>query len=439
MRLHVSIFVLATGIATAAGAAAQHGDKAPIQRGAAAVRGQPAMNPPVWTAKAYDNLWKVWGLKEKPAHYQRAVAQRYGLHPAPYDNGGLPMGLHYSQGLLGKGIVNDCLLCHAGVVAGQPVIGAGNASLDLQSLFDDLAEADKLPYKFPFRFAHVRGTIDPVNPVVFLMEFRDHDLNVRDPIQLDYTQNVNSDPPAWWLLKRKQTRQWTGGVSVNAMRVDMANLLSPFNTAEHIKKYESTFADIHAFVLTVRAPKYPFPIDGPRAEQGRAVFNEHCARCHGTYGAGGKYPNKIVPHATIGTDRTLADSLTAKNLDFLNKTWLAKEKAPDGSFYTVVETPGYQAPRGDRVLEDALVNVRDARRAAHAAQRSKRGAPCAKDSALCRGRPTLTPLRCVRVSERARLGLLWRTSHAPAADRTSSAGLCHDRTRRHVCLRLHGP
>ncbi len=40
--------------------------RTPAQRGALAVRGQPAMNPPLWSAKAYDNLWKRWGLAEKP-------------------------------------------------------------------------------------------------------------------------------------------------------------------------------------------------------------------------------------------------------------------------------------------------------------------------------------------------------------------------------------
>ena len=30
--------------------------------------------------------------------------------------------------LLGKGIVNNCLMCHSATIAGQTVIGAGNAS-----------------------------------------------------------------------------------------------------------------------------------------------------------------------------------------------------------------------------------------------------------------------------------------------------------------------
>src|SRR5262249_8471074 len=107
-----------------------HSDK--VAQGRQAVRGRPAMNPAVWRLAAYDDAWKQWGVKEKPADYRAAFLERYGLHAAPYENDGLPMGLHTTKGLLGKGLVNDCLLCHAGSVAGQTYIGLGNASLDLQ-------------------------------------------------------------------------------------------------------------------------------------------------------------------------------------------------------------------------------------------------------------------------------------------------------------------
>jgi hypothetical protein len=321
-------------------------------RGALAVRGKPAMNPPLWSARSYDQLWKRWGLTEKPADYDERLRQRYGLHQAPYDNAGLPMGLHYAQGLLGKGVINDCLLCHAGNVAGQTVIGLGNASLDLQSLFDDLHATEKIPFTFPFRFAYARGTVDVINPVVFLMEFRAPDLSLKNN-KLDYHDNVSSDPPAWWLLKRKKTRNWTGGIDANSVRIDMINLLTPFNSAEHIKKHESTFADIHAFVLSVEAPKYPFPIDRPLADKGQAIFAETCARCHGSHGPKGEYPSKVVPLKTVGTDPTLAQAVAGKNMDYINRTWFAQEKGPGGGWYKITETPGYQAPPLDGVWATA--------------------------------------------------------------------------------------
>jgi Cytochrome c len=325
----------------------------PAQRGALAVHGQPAMNPPLWSTKAYDTLWKRWGLTEKPVDFTQQVQDRYGLHTAPFANDDLPMGLHPGQGALGKGIVSDCLLCHAGRVAGQTIIGVGNASLDLNGLISDLYANETFSYKFPFRFSYVRGTVDIVNPIAFLMEFRAPDLSLNRTTKLDYHDNVASDPPAWWLLKRKKTRNWTGGVDVQSIRVDMVNLLSPFNSAEHIKKHEVTFADIHAFVMSVESPKYPFAVEPVLAEKGHTIFNETCASCHGTYGSKGEYPSKIVPLKAIGTDPTLALAIAGKNMDYLNQSWFGQEKKADGGLHMIRDTAGYQAPPLDGIWATA--------------------------------------------------------------------------------------
>src|SRR4051794_35698039 len=72
-----------------------------VERGKKALLGQ-AFNPPVFSFKAYDNVWKIWGLKEKPADYERLFRERYGLHEAPYANGRFPMGLREAAGLFGN-------------------------------------------------------------------------------------------------------------------------------------------------------------------------------------------------------------------------------------------------------------------------------------------------------------------------------------------------
>jgi hypothetical protein len=324
------------------------------ERGWNAAHGRPALNPPVWSRKAYDNLWKQWGLKEKPADYDRAVRERYGLNRAPYDNAGLPMGLHESRGLLGMGIINDCLLCHAGTVAGQTYIGAGNSTLDLQSLFEDLSAAEGLAFKFPFAFAHGRGTVNVIGPTNFLMGFRDPDLKVRlKQIDLASRDDALSDPPAWWLLKRKKTRDWNGGIDARSTRADMVNLLSPFNSGEYIKKQAPVYADIHAFLLSVEAPKYPFPVDRKLAARGQELFDTACAKCHGTHGPDGKYPNKIVSFDQLGTDPALALSLTDKLAEYYNRSWFAQELAPDGQPMRFKAHQGYQAPPLDGVWATA--------------------------------------------------------------------------------------
>src|SRR5262245_42424201 len=109
----------------------------------AAERGRKALEtrrctPAVWAQKADDYVWKQWGLKERPADFDKALRDRYGLHPAPYPNDGLPMGVRKSATLLGKGISVDCLVCHGGSIMGKSYVGLGNSTLDIQALFQEL-------------------------------------------------------------------------------------------------------------------------------------------------------------------------------------------------------------------------------------------------------------------------------------------------------------
>jgi len=351
-------WIVCLGAALAAFTAAQAADPtAPAgpaaERGRDAVRGRPALNPPVCSVDGYENLWKRWGLAEKPADHARAVRERYGLHEAPYANGGLPMGMHEARGLFGqRGVGTDCLLCHAGTVAGQTIVGLGNSTMDLEGLFNDLLAAGPR-IQVSFRLSYVRGTIDPISPATFLASLRDAELNLQKQIALDYYQDLCSDPPAWWLLKKKQTRDWTGGAQASATRLDMLTLLSPFNSGTFVKKQERVFADIHAFVLSNLPPKYPFAIDAPRAERGEVVFAAHCARCHGTYGAQWTYPNKIIPLDKIGTDPLLAQSFSERNVSHFNDSWFARESGPDGQPFLILDTRGYQAPPLDGVWATA--------------------------------------------------------------------------------------
>jgi hypothetical protein len=301
------------------GRVAQAAEKTPAERGRE-IMFYRSLNPPIWSLKAYENVWKQWGVPSKPVDYAEAFRQRYGLQAAPFDNKGHPLGLMEARGFLGKGIVNNCLLCHAGRVAGQTIIGLGNAAVDVQGLFEEMSITDGFKPNFPFQSSYVRGTVDPVNPLTYLLQFRDAELEVQKPVKLTFSRDLCSDPPAWWLLKRKKTRDWTGGINARSTRVDMVNLFTPLNSGSYVKKQEAVFTDISAYLLTIEAPKYPFPIDMLRAAKGKEVFKQTCARCHGTYGPEGSYPNKIVPLEEIGTDSTLALALVPELAERLNQS-----------------------------------------------------------------------------------------------------------------------
>src|SRR5690606_6852184 len=103
------------------------------------------------------------------------------LHPAPYPNGGLPMGLREGTLLLFKGLSTDCMVCHGGSILGKSYVGLGNASLDIQALFEDLSAASGRAATTPFCFTRVRGTSEAGGMAVYLLGLRNPDLTLRTP------------------------------------------------------------------------------------------------------------------------------------------------------------------------------------------------------------------------------------------------------------------
>nr|BAL53954.1 hypothetical conserved protein [uncultured Planctomycetota bacterium] len=318
------------------------------QRGREALLSR-AYLPVAWSPQAYDNVWKVWGLKEKPADFEARFRERYGLHPAPYPNDGLPMGLRYTRGLLGRGITTDCLLCHASSLFGQSVIGLGNASLDMQALFEEMFQADGVKRVVPFPFTQVRGTTEGASMAVYLLRTRDEDLRFMPPQNFPLTPTMCEDAPAWWLLKKKKTMYHTGSTDARSVRAMMQFLLNPLNGPDYIKSLEPTFADIQAFILSLEPPKYPFPIDRALAQKGQHLFEKHCARCHGTYGPNGHYPNRIIPLEEIGTDPIRAKGIPQAAKQLYVRSWFGQERDRDGKPLTLRDEIGYQAPPLDGV------------------------------------------------------------------------------------------
>jgi hypothetical protein len=330
------------GLAQAAEPSAQRGREALLSR---------AYVPPSFTRRAYDEVWRQWGLKEKPAaaQYDRLYRERYGLHPAPYSNHNLPMGLKLAEFPLGlgKGISNDCLVCHGGSIAGKSYVGLGNASLDYQAFYEEMAAADGRPRSTPFRFCNVRGTNEAGAMAVFLLGYREPDLRLRlSRLDLDLQDDLCEDVPAWWHFKKKKTMYYTGGGDTRSVRSLMQFMMSPLNPPSAFDKAEPDFREIRAFLQSIEAPKYPLPIDAGLAKQGEIVFSDRCTRCHGTYGEKSSYPNKVIPIDEIGTDRRRFDGITAKFGAYYSKSWFAHE-------FAALESEGYQAPPLDGIWATA--------------------------------------------------------------------------------------
>jgi mono/diheme cytochrome c family protein len=346
------------GLAILAGAtAARAADPEAAERGRKTLLTR-NYSPANISTDSFDNLWKQWGLTEKPKDYARQLRERYGLHEAPFENDGYPMGLVAVPVPFRKdrkSLAVTCLVCHGGSVAGKSYVGLGNASLDYQAFYEETTAAAGYKAKSPFQFCNVRGTNEAVGMAVFLLGYREPDLTVRlSPVELDLHDDVCGDVPAWWLLKKKKTMYYTGGTDARSVRSLMQFMMHPLNLRPAFDKAEPEFRDIQQYLLNLEPPKYPLPIDKELAARGEKLFTANCSRCHGTYGEKWTYPNKVIPIDEIGTDRRRYDGLTRKFGDYYNRSWFAQEKKgwfSDG--YKGAESAGYQAPPLDGIWATA--------------------------------------------------------------------------------------
>lgn len=331
------------------GARGDEPDPEAVARGRAALLGKGYLKAG-WGLDAYTGAGRLWGAEDRdPGAYADAFNRHYGLHPAPYPNDGLPMGLRRAPSRDGskKGLQIDCLICHGGSIGGTSYVGLGNSQLDLKGLFDDLDRSQgRTPPPSLFTLNSARGTVNAGQVSVVLWSFRNADLSIR-PFPLLFGANIPElDVPPWWILKKKETQYYDGRTDARSARSNMQFLLAEA-TLDRFQELESTFRDIMAYIKSIEAPKYPFPIDRATADRGRVVFEETCARCHGTYGPDGDYPNRVVPLDVIGTDPARARGLSPRFVAHYNATWFAE------NYPVNTEMTGYQAPPLDGIWASA--------------------------------------------------------------------------------------
>lgn len=293
----------------------------------------------------------------------------------------------------GVEVVNiNCLNCHGGMFNGELIIGMGDPTLDytegLGGAMSSALGLDGAAYaELGFNEAEVEqmdklGRLSVLNEVtrmrtvgnnpaealtVILVSYHDQDTLewIDDPgvttIVVDHDGEpiaepiMTSDPPPWWRVHKKNALFYNGMARGDHRgTMSMATAIC-VDTLEEAKRVDGLFVDIHAFVTSVRAPKYPFEIDDELAAHGEQIFLETCAGCHGTYGETDEddtYPNLLIPLDVIGTDPVVAEGGTVHAPQVVE--WY------NGSFYgqiTRMEVndpfPGYMPPPLDGVWATA--------------------------------------------------------------------------------------
>jgi len=302
--------------------------------------------------KALDTLWTAWDpewkTKAEGADLERIrvlTRERYGFPPPVDPKSAAPLPFVATE----RGLVPNCLTCHAGRLpgSGEAMIGLPNTDIDMTTFLDDLARL-KGQTGMGSTWGRTRGRSNAFFLSHVLLMLRDPDMTVRKaPVNLGIPRSYDLDAPPWWHLRRKRTLYSDGFVEGGHGRAIMQFALAATVEGAAFRVWEKDFDEMYSYLRTIQAPKYPWPINQELAQHGEKVFAKTCGGCHGTYGPEGQYPGIVVPLATVGTDPVRLQGTTTEFRRYYGKSWLGEKSK-------VVETPtGYVAPPLDGIWATA--------------------------------------------------------------------------------------
>ena len=322
---------------------------------------------PTMTETMLWDVWKVWPEPARteaehasPVERRRMIFSRYGL--VEEQGRDLPVSVVRTPG---GGLAENCLVCHAGKVAGRYIPGLGNSNYTGDALASDVAllmrrenltlppGALAWPPGFPVPpFVDAVGVNNAFAGSTVSLAMRDKDLNLQAVPQYPLPPAnllMPEKTPAWWLAKRKRFFYWDGFAQRSIREGLMQFTATPANSAATIKSFEPDFQSIYAWVLSLKAPQYPWPVDKKLTTRGLTIFINNCAECHGSYGLGGRYPEKTVELREIGTDPVRIEAFSRDFRQRLGESWFGEY----GKLKTILDPKGYVAPPLDGVWATA--------------------------------------------------------------------------------------
>jgi mono/diheme cytochrome c family protein len=313
--------------------------------------------------------YNVWTKVMQAATPDQLLPDRTG------HNATLPYNVTASTAASGVEVVSpNCLTCHAGKINGQLVIGLGNTDQDytsdqsgqlmlakqvgpmLTSDQAELAELNKFADRFiaigPYTVLTTLGVNPGDNFAAVLLAHRDpKTLAWSDTPLLDLPPKIGVplDVPPWWRMKKKHSMFYVDAGHGDLARIEMAAANLCTDTVAEAMDIDSYFPDVRAYLETLTPPAWPFALNPNLVTAGKQVFEANCARCHGTYGDKGVYPNLLIPLDVIQTDPVLAvgsSQFADRFLDWWSQSFY-------GQVTMLAPKKGYVAPPLDGIWATA--------------------------------------------------------------------------------------
>ena len=287
-------------------------------------------------------------------------------------NADLPYNLTAFRAASGIEVVTpNCLQCHAEQIGSQLVIGLGSHTGNFTEDVGYLAEAvgalvegeperaewarwaERVKAIAPYTLTETVGVNPADNLAAVLFAHRDPETLAwsSEPLmELPPNVVVPVDVPPWWHMQKKHAMFYVGAGRGDHARIMMTASTLCVDTVEEAAQIDAYFPDVRSYLLGLEPPRWPYAVDATVAATGRQIFDRECARCHGTYDAGGDtYPNLIVALDDIGTDTTMAlgaGQFAGRYINWFNDSFF-------GELSYLAPAPGYIAPPLDGIWATA--------------------------------------------------------------------------------------
>lgn len=298
------------------------------------------------------------------------------------DNANLPYDYTAITASNGARVVApNCMSCHASTINNEFIIGLGSHDADftvnrasniallnsgIRALYGGEESEEWLAYdQFrksivaigPRTITETRGA-NPADKITqVLIAHRDKNSLVwQDTPLVEIPEEViPSDVPAWWLLKKKNAMFYHAIGRLDYCKSFIGSSLLTLGDATKAVEIDSKMVDVLAYIQTLEAPEYPFSVDSDLSLQGKQIFENTCATCHGTYGDNPTYPNLLVTLESVGTDPELSNHYTKSSpmndyfMDWFNSGWFGTY----GNNLQIKAEGGYIAPPLDGIWATA--------------------------------------------------------------------------------------